>query len=154
MKEYEYSFKVDSIKPYIDYCINNKYKKVSETKENRIVYECRSNSNLIARITTNDNNETILDFKNIRDKNNDLNISKESLPIKITKKNKNAVYSMLDVLEFNKTANNFRTRYVFELDNIKLEIDEYESPKMNVIAIEGDKDKVDVIYNKLKNKES
>ena len=56
---------------------------------------------------------------------------------------------MLDVLGFNKIVENIRTRYIFELDNIKFEIDEYVLPKMNVIAIEGDKDKVDKIYEEL-----
>lgn len=39
MEEYEYSFKVSSIKPYIEYCENNNYEKVSEVTQNRVVYE-------------------------------------------------------------------------------------------------------------------
>jgi len=151
MKEYEYSFKVDSIKPYIDYCLNNKYKKISVTKENRKVYECVSNSNLIARLTTSDNNETILDFKNVCEKSDDLNVSNESLPVKINKNNKATIYSILDVLGFKIKGDNIRTRYIFEKDNIKFEIDEYEIPRMNVIAIEGNRDKIDSIYNDLRN---
>ena len=57
---------------------------------------------------------------------------------------------MLEVSGFQEKANNIRTRYIFEKDNIKFEIDEYEVPRMNVIAVEGDKDKVDIIYNDLK----
>ena len=49
MEEYEYSFKVDSIKPYIDYCEKNSYKK-SINVQNRIVYENIHNRNIIAVI--------------------------------------------------------------------------------------------------------
>ena len=39
MKEYEYSFKVKSIEPYINYCKNNNYNLIDIIKENRRVYE-------------------------------------------------------------------------------------------------------------------
>ena len=38
MDEYEYSFKVKSVEPYIEYCKNNNYINNSIIKENRIVY--------------------------------------------------------------------------------------------------------------------
>lgn len=50
--EYEYSFKVSSIKPYIEYCEQNNYEKKSITFQNRIVYENKHSENIIARITT------------------------------------------------------------------------------------------------------
>ena len=37
-EEYEYSFKVKDIKPYIDYCINNDYEKTGESSQTRILY--------------------------------------------------------------------------------------------------------------------
>ena len=151
MKEYEYSFNVSSIKPYIDYCIKNKYIKTSETKENRIVYESIYNNNLIARITNvlSNNNEIIVDAKNITSNKNVLKISKESLPLKIKEEDISSIKSLLEVSGFQEKANNIRTRYVYELNNVKFEIDEYEKPKMSVVAIEGKKEEVDKIYNEL-----
>lgn len=148
MKEYEYSFKVKDINPYIEYCENNNYINKSITKENRIVYENDSLKHVIARITTN-NYETILDFKNVNKEQNDLKISNESLSLKIDN-NINEIKSMLEVLGFYETANNIRTRYIYEKDGVIFEIDNYINPKMNVIAIEGNKTKVDNIYNELK----
>ena len=154
MKEYEYSFNVSSIKPYIDYCTKNKYIKTSETKENRIVYENIYNNNLIARITNDlsNNNEIIVDAKNITSNKNVLKISKESLPLKIKEEDISSIKSLLEVSGFQEKVNNIRTRYVYELNNVKFEIDEYEKPKMSVVAIEGKKEEVDKIYNELLDK--
>ena len=43
-----------------------------------------------------------------------------------------------------------RKRYVYINNNVIFEIDKYIEPVMNVVAIEGNKDEVDNIYNKLK----
>ena len=105
MKEYEYSFKVESIQPYIKYCEDNKYKKKSVIKQNRIVFENKNNNHIIARITTeiqDDSEISLLDFKNVKNSNENLKISNESIPLKITKENKDAILSTLNVLEFYK----------------------------------------------------
>lgn len=52
MKEYEYSFKVKSIEPYINYCKKNGYEEVCIVTQNRIVYENRNSNHIIARVTT------------------------------------------------------------------------------------------------------
>jgi len=150
MKEYEYSFKVKSIKPYIDYCISNNYKEVNVVKQNRIIFENKNIKNIIARITINDKNEISLDFKKVCNNKEDLNISKESIPIKFTKNNIENIKSILDVLEFYETANNIRIRYIYELNGVKFEIDDYINPKMQVVAIEGEKEIVDKVYNDIK----
>lgn len=83
MEEYEYSFKVKSIKPYINYCEENGYKKESEVIQNRIVYVNEYNPNIISRITKNivDGKETIIfDPKNIKQEEDNLKDSIESLP--------------------------------------------------------------------------
>ena len=56
----------------------------------------------------------------------------------------------LKVLEFKQSADNLRTRYVYEKDGVKFEIDKYVRPEMNVIGIEGEKEKVDKIYKEIK----
>ena len=152
MEEYEYSFKVESIKPYIDYCKKNNYKEISVNKQNRVVYENKNSESIIARLTTkiiNDKKEVIFDCKNVGRNDNDLKVSKESLPMKVTKNNQKQIESVLEVLDFYEAANNIRTRYIYEKDNVKFEIDDYESPKMQVVAIEGIKDEVDNVYKDL-----
>ena len=69
MEEYEYSFKVSSIKPYIEYCEKNDYKKESEILENRKVYENKYNPNIIARITKTViglKEQIVFDCKNVK----------------------------------------------------------------------------------------
>lgn len=155
MKEYEYSFKVESIEPYIKYVEENDYEKKSVETQNRIVYENKHSKNIISRITTKNKDgkkETTLDFKNVEKKKNNLNDSRESLPIKINKNNRKAIESILDVLDFYEAANNTRTRYVYEKGNVKFEIDDYIVPKMQVVAIEGKKEDVDLVYEDLNKK--
>ena len=42
-------------------------------------------------------------------------------------------------------------RYVYEKGGVKFEIDDYIRPQMKVVAIEGNKDEVDKVYNELLN---
>ena len=51
-KEYEYSSKVNDIKPFIEYCEKNGYKKEDEYNQTRILY--RNNDKLLARLTTDE----------------------------------------------------------------------------------------------------
>ncbi len=155
MQEYEYSFKVESVEPYIDYCIDNGYTKTKESIQNRIVYQSLNNEHLIARITStivNDENEEILDFKNFSEKHKELQVSDESIPLKVDDNNRAIVMSMLEVLDFEEAADNTRKRVVYQNDDVIFEIDEYITPKMNVVAIEGNKEKVDLIYEEVSKK--
>lgn len=152
MEEYEYSFKVSDILPYLEYCENNNYQKESEVTQNRIVYENKHSNDIIARITTKTikgKKNTVFDCKNVGKKEKDLKLSSESVPIKVTKSNEKAIHSLLEVLDFYEAANNFRTRYVYKKGNVKFEIDDYTEPKMQVIGIEGNKEEVDKVYKEL-----
>ena len=156
MEEYEYSFKVKSIVPYIEYCKLNNYKLKKEVKQNRVVYENINNDKIIARITTEDkdNKKTkVINFKNLQEKNNKLKFSYETIPLQITNKNSKAIESILDVLEFKKASDLYRIRRVYEKDGVIFEIDEYKIPKMNVVAIEGLRDRVNKIYKEICNYE-
>lgn len=153
MKEYEYSFKVKSIKPFINYCEMNGYEKISVTTQNRMVYENKNCSTIIARITTttSDNKtKTVFDCKNVGMVHIDLKISNESLPLRVTNRNKKNILSILETLDFYLAANNYRTRYVYIKDNVKFEIDDYVEPQMQVVGIEGEKESVDAVYLKVK----
>ena len=154
MEEYEYSFNVKSIEPFLEYCRKNQYKEISITNQNRIVYENKHNKHMIARITTTksgENQVTEFDCKNVGTEHKSLKISSESLPLIVTEENRKVVESMLDVLDFYMSANNNRTRYVYEKNGVKFEIDDYISPQMKVVAIEGEKQQVDNVYDQLKN---
>ena len=53
MKEYEYSFEVKSLQPYIIYCQNNKYTMKDRNEQVRVIY--RNTNKTMARITINKN---------------------------------------------------------------------------------------------------
>lgn len=152
--EYERSFSVESVDKYIDYCIKNGYRKIKEVWQNRIVYENQTNRNLIARITkekVNNIQTCVFDCKNVVKKNGNLNESLESLPLEINEKDIPSAQSMLEIMGFEQSANNTRERYVFAKNEVILEIDRYITPKMNVIAIEGEKEQVENVYKEIVN---
>ena len=101
-------------------------------------------------VTFNDE-DYLFDFKYKSYETETLKISKESLTLKIKKEDIENVKSILDVLGFEQTSNIVRTRFVFVKDEVKFEIDDYIKPKMLVVAIEGKRDKVDKVYNEVKN---
>ena len=80
-------------------------------------------------------------------------VSQESLAMSLKESEIAVAKSMLEVLGFKQSADNLRTRYVYEKEGVKFEIDEYIRPKMNVIGIEGEKEKVDEIYKFLNENE-
>ena len=153
MIEYEYSIKAESIEPFVEYCKKNGFKLISVANENRMVFENKSNRNLISRITITemDGKKTILfDFKNKTTGDEAFKVAQESLPLKLQESEIEIAKSMLSVLEFEQTADNLRTRYVYQKEGVEFEIDEYTRPKMNVIGIEGEKEKVDKVYKDLR----
>lgn len=154
MKEYEYSVRVNNIKPFLDYCKKNGYLLNSESKQNRIVYENRNNRKILARITTVERNGekiTIFDCKNVECGDSSLKVSKESKEMIIDKNNRTIIESMLDVMNFEKSADNLRIRYEYVKGDVKFEIDDYIRPVMKVVAIEGEQDLVDKIYQEIIN---
>lgn len=151
MKEYEYSFKVEDIKPYIDYCEENKYELVSESVQIRELY--RNPNKILARITTKIKNglsEQILDFKDDNNTDDILKISRETIPLKFEENNTDAVNSILEILGYKKDKVLKRTRAVYQKNNVKFELDSYTSPEvMFVVGIEGENKKVDSIYEEV-----
>lgn len=151
--EYERSFNVKNIEPFIKFCESNDFVKTFVSTQNRIVFENKHNSKIIARLTTEikDNKQSIvIDFKNVNSKKDNLNISTESIPMIVTDDNKECVMSILNTLDFFEVANNIRTRYEYIKDDVKFEIDDYTRPDMKVVAIEGERQAVEHIYEQLK----
>lgn len=151
-EEYEYSFKVKSIKDFINYCEVNKYKKIDDYKQVRTLY--KNGGKVMARITKNiysDKSVEILNFKDDNLTSNVLSVSRESEDLLINNKNRKFVKSLLNILDLNDFKILKRHRICYKKRNIKFEIDEYTSPKMKVIAIEGLKEEVDNVYKDLEN---
>ena len=148
MMEYEYSFKVKDLKPFFEYCKKNKYRKIKEVKQIRDLYT--NNSGIEARVTIS-KESIIIDFKEEDNTNNILKNTKESLPLNLNKKNIKNFYSILDILGYYKMKHLIRTRTVYKKGKVKFEIDKYTQPeKMNVVAIEGQKEEVDKVYKEIK----
>lgn len=152
MIEYEYSFIVENPNIYIDYCKKNNYIPKSSSQIRKLY---TSNNRILARITTdtiNNKSTTVLDFKDEDDSKKVLKSSRETIPLKITKTNQESIYSILNILGYTLSKTLIRSRTTYTKDNVKFEIDEYLEPeKCFVVAIEGEKTKVDEIYNSFTN---
>ena len=151
-EEYEYSFKVKDIKPFVNYCESNNYDLVNEYEQVRTLY--KNGSNIMARITKNTYKDSISEILNFKDDNisdSALKISRESKDLIITDDNREFVDSLINILDLNNKKELIRKRLVYKRQNVTFEIDDYSKPIMKVIAIEGNKDEVDKVYNHLKN---
>ncbi len=151
MKEYEYSFKVKDIKPYIDYCEDNGYNFLYKNEQVRELY--RNPNKTLARITrkiVDGHEENVLDFKDEEQSYEVLKVARETIPLKIEKYNKEAVHSILEMLGYKKHKILNRTRVVYQKDDVKFELDSYTSPeKMFIVGIEGNDKKVDLVYQEV-----
>ncbi len=150
-KEYEYSFKVKDITSFINYCISNKYQLKKECEQTRTLY--KNGGKVMARITKNiykDNEIEVLSFKDDDMSDNTLKVSRESKELLINDDNREFVESLLEILELKESKKLIRKRYVYEKDNVIFEIDKYLDPVMNVVAIEGNKEEVDKVYDDIK----
>lgn len=149
-KEYEYSFKVKDIKEFVKYCNLNKYEKKEEYLQTRILY--KNGGPIMARVTENiynDRREKVLNFKDDNLNDEDLKISRESKDLIVNDENQEFVESLIEMLDLTNKKILKRKRYIYEKNNVKFEIDEYIEPVMNVVAIEGLKEEVDVVYKEL-----
>ncbi len=150
-EEYEYSFKVNDITPFIDYCVNNGYKLIDQYDQVRTLY--KNGGKVMARMTKNifpDKEIEILDFKddNLSDKS--LKIRRESKQLIIDDENRDFVYSLFEILDLKEAKKLIRKRYIYGLYGVTFELDMYKEPPMNVLAFEGDKDATDKTYFELK----
>lgn len=137
--EYEYSYKVEDLKEYLEY-IESNYTFEDKYKEKRVIYR---NRDTIARITYKKDIMT-LDFKENKISNDDLIIRKESKSIKFD--NLDNCEDILSFLGYKKDNSMLRYRSIYKGKNIKFEIDEYIEPeKAYVVSFEGDKDICDKV---------
>ena len=146
MIEYEYSNEVNNLSKYINYCNSNGYILDKKEVQTRTIY--RNENKTIARITINDNGEKVLDFKEDKLSSSELTVRKESLPIRF--EDDEAVYSILEFLNYKKDNTMKRIRYTYRKEKIIFELDEYEEPdKRYIVSLEGDKEIVDKIWKEI-----
>lgn len=154
MKEYEYSFRVNDINPFISYCENNDYIIEKDNLQTRELF--KNKNKILARITTeieNDKTTCILDFKDDNNTDDLVKEARETLPLKVSLEDRAKIDSILNILDFNKDVVLKRKRITYVNGNIKFEIDEYMEPEeCFVVAIEGEKDLVDSVYLDIKDK--
>lgn len=101
-KEYEYSFKVNDITPFVEYCINNSYELKEEYEQTRTLY--KNGGKVMARITKNVYKEDEVEILNFKDDNlsdSVLKVSRESKDLLINDENRDFVKSLLEILELN-----------------------------------------------------
>ena len=150
--EQEYSFKVSDLRPFFTYLDNNNYELIETTEQVRTLY--KKNDNTMLRLTVKKSNDKVvkeLDFKQDNLSNDAYIERKESLPI--VYEDDEAVQSIINFLDYKKAIELVRKRYVYKKNDIKFEIDEYISPEQAlVVAVEGQKDIIEEIYNELKDK--
>lgn len=150
--EYEYSYKVTSIKEFIKYCESNNFIKISETTQTRTLY--KNDTYIMARITIEEDNlkHTIieyLDFKENNETNQELKIRKETDILNLNNENKAFAKTLIEFLNLKVDKELIRTRYTYQKENVKFEIDDYINPKMKVLAIEGNSEEVNKINQEL-----
>ncbi|MBR1386522.1 MAG: hypothetical protein IJ568_06800 [Bacilli bacterium] len=142
--EYEYSYKVDDLKEFLDY-INSNYEFIKKYKEKRVIYR---NNDTIARITFIDD-DIYLDFKENKISDDPLIVRKESKQVKID--NLENCEDILSFLNYKKDNTLLRYRSIYEKNNIKFEIDEYIEPNhAYVVSFEGDKEICDSVNEDIK----
>ena len=150
--EYEYSYKVTSIKEFIQYCESNNFIKISETTQTRTLY--KNDTYIMARITIEEYNlkHTIteyLDFKENNETNQELKIRKETDILNLNNENKAFAKTLMEFLNLKVDKELIRTRYTYQKGNVKFEIDDYTNPKMKVLAIEGNSEEVNKVNQEL-----
>ena len=149
-QEYEYSFQVKDVNEFIQYCIDHNYEKVESYYQIRTLF--KNGGKIMARITKNTYDNQTVELLNFKDDNlNDetLTVRRETDELMITDDNRNFVTSLIDILDLNTKKVLERNRVVYQKNHVKFEIDDYISPAMKVVAIEGEKEKVDSVYQEL-----
>lgn len=149
-QEYEYSFQVKDVNEFIQYCIDHNYEKVESYHQIRTLF--KNGGKIMARITKNTYDNQTVELLNFKDDNlNDetLTVCRETDELVITDDNRNFVTSLIDILDLNTKKVLERNCVVYQKNHVKFEIDDHISPAMKVVAIEGEKEKVDSVYQEL-----
>ena len=126
--------------------------KISETTQKRTLY--KNDTYIMARITIEEDNlkhtrTEYLDFKENNETNQELKIRKETDILNLNNENKEFAKTLIEFLNLKVDKELIRTRYTYQKENVKFEIDDYINPKMKVLAIEGNSEEVNKINQEL-----
>ena len=148
--EYEYSFKVKTLHPFVEYCKKNNYEMVEESRQLRKLF--KKSDKTMARITIKEKNgivKKLFDFKDDNMSDEVLIERRETLSIPFDEEE--SVLSIIDFLGYTENNKLDRNRFVYKKENVIFELDSYISPEiMFVVAIKGEKEKTDLVYNEIK----
>ena len=149
--EYEYSFKVKSHKPYIEYCEKNGYKLESDVKQQGFAFKAPNKT--VARIKIDipkdgSKPKKVLDFKDEDNSKTLVKERRESLALEF--EDDKAVASILEFLGYEDDGSYIRRRRVYVKGDVKFEMDYYIKSRNKVMAIEGEKEAVDKVYQEIK----
>lgn len=148
--EYEYSFKVKSLKPYIEYCEKNGYELKADVKQEGHVLKAPNKT--LARIKIDMPKggpvKKVIDFKDQDDSKTLIKERRESLPLEFS--DDEAVKSILEFLGYTDDGSYVRRRRVYQKDDVIFEMDYYIKSRNKVMAIEGEKSAVDKVFDEVK----
>lgn len=148
MKEFEYSFVVDSAEAFHAYCLTIHPLEVGIASLRRRVY--KDNSSTIARITeetTDDDVRNFLDFKTESPDNQLVKHVEETPELAIAEDKLPYVSKLLGALDYELSVDMVKKRTRYTYDGVHVDIDEYSMPyEAVVIEIEGDPAKTENLY--------
>lgn len=151
MKEYEYSFAVDSADQYHAFCKDQQPLSTSVTSMRRRVY--KDGSSVIARLTeesTGDDSRRYFDFKQDSNDSQIVKHVQETLPINLNEKSIDHYLKLLDTLDFKLDADLVKKRTRYQFKDVHVDIDEYTAPrKAIVIELEGKRKIADNLYARM-----
>lgn len=148
--EYEYSFKVKSLEPYIEYCEKNGYVLEKDVKQQGFVFKAPNKTQARIKIETPKNGTTtkVLDFKDDDSSKTLLKVRRETKVLEF--QDNEAVASILEFLGYEDDGSYIRRRRVFVKNGVIFEMDYYIKSRNKVMAIEGEKEEVDKVFNEIK----
>lgn len=153
MKEFEYSFTVDSVIPYHDFCAKNSDQTVEVTQMRRKVY--KNGSSTIARLTweVDPQNKKLfyIDFKEDSKDSDLVKHVRESKKMILSEDRCAAVERLLAKLEYHLTADLDKQRSSYWIADVRVDIDTYHLPtKAFVIELEGEPGVTKRLYTRMK----
>lgn len=152
MKEYEYSFVVDSADRYHAFCKNEHPLSIETIFMHRRIF--KNGSSTIARLTEELSKDgathQYFDFKEDSDDSLLIKHVQEMIPVTLDKEKTDYYLSFLEVLGFHLDADLIKKRTRYQFTDLYVDIDEYTSPrKAIVIELEGEQQAVDSLYKRI-----
>lgn len=151
MKEFEYSFVVDSAEEFHAFCLTIQPLEVSVASMRRRVY--KDGSGTIARVTeegTDESTEHYLDFKGESPDDQLVKHVEETPKLAVAEEKIPHVLALLGVLDYTLSVDLEKKRTRYSFDELHVDVDEYTLPyEAVVVEIEGDAVKAKELYDSM-----